>query len=145
MPYRIAYMSRPSSTLAAAVSFLSEFEPFASLSLKGVVATITGAIERDHCGFVVDDEKRIVGFGCYALADEATVARMLAGEAELDSALGRAGEVVVMLMTAAREPEVVRIMLREMGRRFPGRRWVQRRAGRARPHHGRFPKAAAGA
>lgn len=125
----------PHAALGRAIAFLAAHPPFGAFRADHLCGSIAGQIERDHYVFALRDG-RLVGYCGWGLCAEEIVKRHLAGgpAPSYDECVG--GDHVLVMVAAASDAAVVRVVARQLRRDHPGRRIVGRRLVRRTPVRG---------
>ena len=137
MTLRFLKTRRDESAFAAAVTFLAAREPFKRQPLGPIVGTVSGAIKRRHYVLAID-EGQVVGFVAWAMTDQDSARRWLAGDFTPSFEETQEGDTIVLMIGGGTTPKTVMLGLRHVGSLYPGRSYMIKRFGRDKISSGRF-------
>ena len=133
----VGRVTRTETAFTAALTFLADRPPFASMRVGALVPTVAGAVRRGHYGLAME-EGRVRGVLLWALSDEAGARRWIERGDAPDFEGASHGDTVVVLLGAADDPRVPHAGFRELARRHPGLGYVMRRHSRGGYKRGRL-------
>ena len=107
---KVRTLENRSMALGLAVEYLMKKPAFARLPFGHWSRVLTGQIRRGHYAFVVD-EKRVVGFGGWALMTEAEAEAWVTGAPGSTEILGTAGDCIAVNAWAADTPAANRLIM----------------------------------
>ena len=112
----------PSASLGLAVEFLSKMPAFARLQFGEWSQVLHCQVAREHCFFVVDQDKRVRGFLGWALTEQPLAEQWVEGRAGLRNEQCLDGDCVIINAFAAETGAAKRCIVDTMRKLFASRR-----------------------